>query len=99
MVGRQKVILTPRYYLDNFRYVLDFVKRLYGTLLNNAEWAFIHQFEALGLDAQSLYVRLSNRKGLFFRLNKLNYAEISDVSGAAEALQTAGFIDRLSAHH
>ncbi|WP_288428566.1 VRR-NUC domain-containing protein [uncultured Spirosoma sp.] len=99
MVGRQKVILTPRYYLDNFRYVLDFVKRLYGTLLNDAEWTFIHQFEALGLDAQSLYVRLSNRKGLFFRLNKLNYAEIIDLPGAADALQTAGFIDRLSAHH
>ncbi len=99
MVGRQKVILTPRYYLDNFRYVLDFVKRLYGTLLSDAEWTFIHQFEALGLDAQSLYVRLSNRKGLFFRLNKLNYAEIIDLPGAADALQTAGFIDRLSAHH
>ncbi len=99
MVGRQKVILTPRYYLDNFRYVLDFVKRLYGTLLSDAEWTFIHPFEALGLDAQSLYVRLSNRKGLFFRLNKLNYAEIIDLPGAADALQTAGFIDQLSAHH
>lgn len=99
MVGRQKVILTPHYYLDNFRYVLDFVKRLYGNLLNDAEWDFIRRFDALGLDAQSLYVRLSNRKGLFFRLNKLNYTEIIDLPGAATQLQSAGFIDWLSVRH
>ena len=99
MVGRQKLILTPRYYLDNFRYVLDFVKRLYGNLLNEAEWDFVRRFEALSLDAQCLYVRFSNRKGLFFRINKLQYAEISDVTAAADELITTGFIERLSARH
>ena len=99
MLGRQKIILTPRYYLDNFRYVLDFVKRLYGNLLNEPEWAFVRRFEALSLDAQSLYVRFSNRKGLFFRINKLQYAEITDVATAADELITAGFIERLSAQH
>lgn len=99
MVGRQKIILTPRYYLDNFRYVLDFVKRLYGNLLNEAEWDFVRRFEALSLDAQCLYVRFSNRKGLFFRINKLQYAEISDVTAAADELITTGFIERLSAQH
>ncbi|WP_093823946.1 VRR-NUC domain-containing protein [Spirosoma endophyticum] len=99
MVGRQKLILTPRYYLDNFRYVLDFVKRLYGNLLNEAEWDFVRRFEALSLDAQCLYVRFSNRKGLFFRINKLQYAEISDVTAAADELITTGFIERLSAQH
>ncbi|RYC69944.1 VRR-NUC domain-containing protein [Spirosoma sordidisoli] len=99
MVGRQKVILTPRYYLDNFRYVLDFVKRLYGGLLNEAEWDFIRRFEALGLDAQCVYVRLSNRKGLFFRVNKLQYAEITDLPAAIGELLTTGFIERLSPHH
>ncbi|AQG79860.1 VRR-NUC domain-containing protein [Spirosoma montaniterrae] len=99
MVGRQKVILTPRYYLDNFRYVLDFVKRLYGNLLNEAEWNFIRQFEALGIDAQCLYVRFSNRKGLFFRVNKLQYNEINDLPAAVGELLAAGFIERLSARH
>ena len=99
MVGRQKLILTPHYYLDNFRYVLDFVKRLYGNLLTDAEWAFIHNFEALSLDAQCLYVRFSNRKGLFFRINKLQYTEITDVPAAADELLRTGFIDRLSANH
>ncbi|GAB4024893.1 VRR-NUC domain-containing protein [Spirosoma gilvum] len=96
MVGRQKVLLTPRYYLDNFQYVLDFVKRLYGGLLNEAEWDFVRRFEALSLDAQCLYVRFSNRKGLFFRVNKLHYAEITDLPAAANELLNAGFIDQLS---
>lgn len=99
MVGRQKLILSPRYYLDNFRYVLDFVKRLYGGLLNDAEWDFIHRFEALSIDAQCLYVRFSNRKGLFFRVNKLQYVEITDLPAAVGELILAGFIERLSAHH
>jgi hypothetical protein len=99
MVGRQKIILTPRYYLDNFRYVLDFVKRLYGSLLNEAEWDFVRRFDALSVDAQCLYVRFSNRKGLFFRINKLQYNEITDLPAAIGELITAGFIERLAAHH
>ncbi len=99
MVGRQKALLTPRYYLDNFRYVLDFVRRLYGNLLNEGEWDFIRRFEALSLDAQCLYVRFSNRKGLFFRINKLQYNEITDLPAAVGELLMAGFIERLSAHH
>src|SRR5213592_4979982 len=86
MLGRQKIILTPRYYLDNFRYVLDFVKRLYGNLLNDSEWDFVRRFEALSLDAQCLYVRFSNRKGLFFRVNKLQYTEITDLPAAVGEL-------------
>lgn len=98
MVGQQKIILTPRYYLDNFRYVLDFVKRLYGNLLTDAEWDFINRFEELSLDAQCLCVRFSNRKGLFFRVNKLQYTEITDLSAATDELLRTGFVDSLSAH-
>ena len=99
MVGQQKVILTPRYYLDNFRYVLDFVKRLYGNLLTDAELDFVRRFEELPLDAQCLYVRFSNRKGLFFRVNKLQYTEITDIPAATATLVDAGFANPLSAHH
>jgi len=99
MVGRQKIILTPRYYLDNFRYVLDFVKRLYGGLLNDSEWDFLRRFDTLSLDAQCLYVRFSNRKGLFFRINKLQYTEITDLPAAVGELLQGGFVERLSAHH
>lgn len=98
MIGQQKLILTPRYYLDNFRYVLDFVKRLYGNLLTDVEWDFINRFEELSLDAQCLYVRFSNRKGLFFRTNKLQYTEITDLPAAMAELLRTGFIHSLSAH-
>lgn len=99
MIGRQKVILPPRYYLDNFRYVLDFVSRLYGGLLNEAEQDFSRRFDELSLDAQCLYVRCSNRKGLFFRVNKLQYREITDLPAALGELLLAGFVERLSARH
>lgn len=99
MLGRPKVLLTPRYYLDNFRYVLDLVKRLYGPILNEAERDFMRRFAELSVDAQSLFVRFSNRKGLFFRVNKLHYDEITDLPAALGELLLAGFVERLSTHH
>ncbi len=99
MVARQKIILTPYYYLDNFRYVLDIVKRLYGGLLNPAEWDFVRRFDALSLPAQGLFVRFSNRKGRFFRPNKLTYQEIADLSATLAELIAAGFAEPLSAQH
>lgn len=99
MIGRQKIILTPRYYLDNFQYVLDFVKRLYGDLLNEAERDFLCRFDRLSLDAQCLYVRFSNRKGLFFRVDKLQYREITDLPAAVGELLLAGFLERMALHH
>ncbi|HEX9957861.1 MAG TPA: VRR-NUC domain-containing protein, partial [Fibrella sp.] len=99
MVGRQKVILQPRYYWHNFRYVLDFVRRLYGGLLNEAETDFLNRFDALSTDAQCVYVRVSNRKGVFFRVNKLNYREINDLPVALGELLNAGFVERLQTRH
>ncbi len=99
MLGRPKILLTPRYYLDNFRYVLDLVKRLYSSILNEAESDFMHRFAQLSVDAQCLFVRFSNRKGLFFRVNKLHYDEITDLPAALGELLKAGFVERLSAHH
>ncbi|GAA4398681.1 hypothetical protein GCM10023187_09530 [Nibrella viscosa] len=99
MVGRQKIELPSKYYLDNFRYLLDFVQRLYGGLMNEAEWDFVRRFDALTEDAQCLFVRFSNRKGLFFRVNKLNYKEIEELPAALGELLLGGFAERLSAHH
>ena len=94
-----KIVLTPRYYLNNFRYVVDFVKRLYGGLLNEAEWDFIRRFEALSEEAQCLFVRFSNRKGLFFRSNKLQYNEIPDLPVALGELRLHEFVEQVSLHH
>lgn len=99
MVARQKIDLPPRYYLANFRYVLSFVERLYGKLLNEAERGFISRFGALTDDAQCLYVRFSNRNGRFFRLGKLTYPEITDLPAALDVLLLNGFVERLDARH
>ncbi|GAA4445810.1 hypothetical protein GCM10023189_00160 [Nibrella saemangeumensis] len=99
MVGRQKIELPSKYYLGNFRYLLDFVQRLYGSLMNEAEWDFVRRFDALTEDAQCLFVRFSNRKGTFFRVNKLSYKEIEELPAALGELLLSGFVERLSAHH
>lgn len=99
MTGYSKVTLQPRYYWHNFRYVLNLVRRLYSGLLNEAEQDFLQRFDQLSTDAQCLYVRCSNRKGVFFRVNKFNYREITNLAGTLTELVSAGFVDRLAARH
>ncbi len=57
------VELPPKYYLDNFRFVLDHVQALYADILTAQESAFADDFNALSEDAQCLYVRLLSRRG------------------------------------
>lgn len=91
--------LPPKYYLDNFRYVLDFVKKLYASLLNESEHEFLDSFEALSEDAQCLFVRFSNRRGAFFKVNALSYAELGDIPAALTELIETGFVEGLNQNH
>ena len=59
-----------------------------------AEELFIHDFHKLGIDAQCLFIRLSNRRGPYFRLDKLKYDEISSLESATKELELSGFISR-----
>ncbi|WP_139793910.1 VRR-NUC domain-containing protein [Reichenbachiella faecimaris] len=86
MVNQDKIILPEKYYLDNFRYVLNFVLGKYEPLLSSLELDFISTFMSLSEDAQCLYVRMSNRKGQFFRKEKLIYQEIINLDEAHEEL-------------
>ncbi|WP_266364295.1 VRR-NUC domain-containing protein [Tellurirhabdus rosea] len=97
--GQQQLELPPKYYLDYFRYLIGFVRRMYGHLLNESETSFIDRFENLTEDAQCLFVRFSNRRGLFFRINKLQYKEIEELPAAVGELLIQGFIERLNPHH
>ncbi|RDB03758.1 VRR-NUC domain-containing protein [Runella aurantiaca] len=91
--------LPPKYYLDYFQFLVTFVERLYGDILNSDEKEFIRGFRALSEDAQCLFVRFSNRRGLFFRTSKLKYNEIEDIPAALYELEDKGFIKELSAQH
>jgi hypothetical protein len=92
----EKKELPPKYYLDYFEYVLTFVKEKYGTLLNTEEWRFLRKYHCLTEDARCLFIRFSNRRGLFFRTGKVKYAEIEDIPKCLTELLEQGFISELS---
>ncbi len=84
--------MPEKYYLDYFNYVLDFVERQYAHVLDEPEYLFYQSFRDLSEDAKCLYLRFSNRRGNYFRVNKLAYAEISDIHTAKEELLINSFI-------
>ena len=86
------VILKNDYYLDNFRYLLDFILKVYSDLLSKEEIHFIKNFNALGSDSQMLYVRLVSRKGPWFILEKIRYEEIKSIQQATDELEENMFL-------
>ncbi len=92
MSKKDPVILPEKYYLDYFNYVLEFVERQYDHILDQTEHLFLQSFRDLSEQAQCLYLRFSNRRGDYFRINKTNYSEIPDLATAKEELDFQGFI-------
>ena len=93
------IILPEKYYLDYFNYVLEFVERQYDHVLDQPEHLFYQSFRNLSEQAQCLYLRFSNRRGDFFRINKISYVEIPDVHDAKEELMHQGFIQVNESKH
>ncbi|HEX4550357.1 VRR-NUC domain-containing protein [Pseudomonas sp.] len=83
----------PFYYLNNFRQVLDWLELRYADVMSESEHGFIRDFKALPRASQGLLVRMVMRKGVHFRLGKLNYPEIGDISDAAGPLLSHGWLD------
>lgn len=83
----------PFYYLNNFRQVLDWLELRYADVMSESEHGFIRDFKALPRASQGLLVRMIMRKGVHFRLGKLNYPEIGDISNAAQPLLRHGWLD------
>lgn len=89
--------LPPKYYLEYFNYLLDFVQEKYRHILNENEWRFLRKYYCLSEDAQCLFIRFSNRKGLFFKVNKLSYAELTDIPALLNELLEREFIEHINA--
>ena len=84
--------LPVGYHLDHFREMLGFVTRLYGSILGQATRDWLKDFNALPPAAQSLFVRMANRKGTIFRTRSLSYEDVPDPGEALAALSGAGFV-------
>ncbi|MFT7133926.1 MAG: hypothetical protein ACI81O_002645, partial [Cyclobacteriaceae bacterium] len=84
--------LPVGYYRDNVAFLFEFVVQRYADLLTPVERDYGEQFFQLSLSAQRFYVRLALRKGPLFRSDKLQYAEIDDISAAASELIKAGYL-------
>jgi hypothetical protein len=91
--------LPPRYYLEYFSFVLDFVQKMYGSILNEAEREFLRSYQLLSEDARCLFIRFSNRRGSFFKVNSLAYSEINGIPEALTELLEGGFAEVLSERH
>ena len=84
--------LPDFYYHDHFNEMLAFVCRHYPHALDTGHEAFIGDFRRLGVAAQRLYIRLANRRGRVFDVNKLCYPEITPLDRALRELRAADWI-------
>ena len=95
----EKIELPPKYYLEYFQYLINFVQKKYAHILNEAEQSFLAQFEALTEDEKCLFIRFTNRTGSFFRTEKLKYAEIENIPEVLNSLIQKGFVQPLTHEH
>lgn len=86
-------MLPENYYLSNFDSLIAFVVDTYGEILSTDELAWSSAVVNLPEPARRLYARLLNRAGDTFRIGKLKYSEIKDLSSAASELAHAGLAD------
>ena len=84
---------NPLYYLDHFRFALDWIGARYRDLLAADEQDFLADFAALPAASQALLVRMIMRRGALFRSSRLDYPEIGDIGAAARPLVALGWVD------
>jgi VRR-NUC domain len=95
----EKIELPPKYYLEYFEYLLNFVQKKYAHILNEEEANFLTKFYALTEDEKCLFIRFTNRTGSFFRTEKLKYAEIENIPEVLNVLIQKGFVEPLDTSH
>ena len=84
--------LPPLYYLHNLEAAFACIEARYADLLDAQEQGFLTGFAALPLPSRALLARLLLRKGPYFRIGALRYAEIEDLAAALAPLSDRGFI-------
>ena len=97
-MSRPFPILPPTYYRDHFLEMVAFVTSVYGDMLGEAERDFIDDFNGLGVSAQCLFIRMSNRKKAVFSTADLAYSEIDEVEDGLAQLLQSGFARPMAPH-
>ena len=93
-VGAEGSVAGPnRSYAASARFVVETVLARDARVWVPAERAVLSGFLAAGEAAQSLYARLMQRKGSWFRTEGMRYAEVPEVLDAAEVLHHIGLVD------
>ncbi len=90
-IEKEKVILPEKYYHTYFVDLIAFVEKHSGHLLGREDHEFIKSFRSLSENGQCLWIRFSNRKGPYFRIDRISYAEINTKKAVNELL-TRGFV-------
>ena len=83
--------LPAGYHLAHFREMLDFVAKVYDHVLATEHRTWFADFHALERPAQSLFVRIANRKGVVFHTARLHYDDVDDRDRRLADLLEAGF--------
>jgi hypothetical protein len=94
----ETVILPPTYYHTYFQEILEVVASRHAHLLAQAEQLWIAAYHTLPLASQCLYLRMMNRKGLYFRVRSLQYPEIPGLEAAMQHLCEKGFVQAMDSH-
>ena len=89
--------LPQYYYHDHFERFLGEVRAVHGALLGADELDFLARFESLPFNARCAFVRIANRRGYVFDLDKLDYPEIERLGAAWHELSAAGFTEPVPA--
>ena len=96
IASRRPKTLPVGYHLTHFQEMLDCMEQVYAHVLDDAERLWMADFRMLDPSAQSLLVRMSNRKGTVFRKEQLRYDDVDDQAVRVDELVTAGFVDFLN---
>nr|GME15065.1 fanconi-associated nuclease 1 homolog isoform X1 [Ipomoea batatas] len=79
-------------YQHNLQVLLTEVLKNNHHLFMDAEKTLLENFLSLSDDSQRLFARLYTRKGPWFRMSNISYAEISDCDEALRGLSAGGYV-------
>ena len=98
-ISNKNLVLAPKYYHENFNYLLSFVDDKYKEILNENERLFLEKYHQLSEDEQCLFIRFCNRKGNLFNEKTLKYPEINSIPDCLENLRKNKFIIEFGDEH